>query len=570
MNSSDRPSIIKPWMAYYPEFMRKIQIPRCKISEYIAKHRRDVEKTAVSYYGSSFSFCELMDLTKAVKQSLLRYGVRPDDQIVVFMESSPVFLALLFACEDIGASIVCRDGTVPENMLAVHNAKAHLVFVSDTTGRELRSFLSVLSGVTVVCVSACDYVSGMPDYARRGYYSLFEPDVTGEISFSDFLYNGKDTKDVRFFFDDNRPLLRCYTTGTTGMSKQVIHSSHTILGVVAQMSFFTANTDEVMTWLQPVLPPSLVACVVSMQLMPLANDNILILDPFCLPLDVDLSIEYYHPNGIALIPMFVDVLLHSMRMSDDLSFIRTIGAGAEAMNNKQLAAIQEFLVQHGSNAHFSVGYGLSEAGSNLTFPHPTAGVENCCYGMPMPLVRLGIFDEQNQELGYGQVGSICVQTPGMMLSYGGLTYSMNDENTSSTLVEHDDGEVWLHTGDSGMLTEDGAVYVYGRGILPGRDGENLQPLQLENFCCDVSCVNDIFFVVVQDVDSDVYSSYCYVIPSAGFDLVKFEAELHAVLTDSAYPRKIFVIQNRPYFHFKTARKALASDIMQLNLHECEM
>jgi long-chain acyl-CoA synthetase len=50
-------------------------------------------------------------------------------------------------------------------------------------------------------------------------------------------------------------------------------------------------------------------------------------------------------------------------------------------------------------------------------------------------------------------GEICVSGPTVMLGY------MNDpEETSAALRTHDDGLVWLHTGDLGCMDADGFLY----------------------------------------------------------------------------------------------------------------
>lgn len=89
--------------------------------------------------------------------------------------------------------------------------------------------------------------------------------------------------------DINRPLFRAYTSGSTGLSKQVIHSAYTMLGIIYQMSFYGASEEFRPTWLLTNLPPCLVAVVVPMMLSPLASNKLLILDPFCDVNDLDLE-----------------------------------------------------------------------------------------------------------------------------------------------------------------------------------------------------------------------------------------------------------------------------------------
>ena len=46
--------------------------------------------------------------------------------------------------------------------------------------------------------------------------------------------------------------------------------------------------------------------------------------------------------------------------------------------------------------------------------------------------------------------------PSMMLHYSGWR---GEEMTEKTLVEHPDGNTWLHTGDEAYITEQGIVHI---------------------------------------------------------------------------------------------------------------
>ena len=120
-----------------------------------------------------------------------------------------------------------------------------------------------------------------------------------------------------------------YTSGSTGPSKQVIHSAHSIIGVLAQMNFYGASDKFRPTWLLTILPPALIAVVVSMMLLPLAGGMLLILDPFVDVYDVDLEMMRYRPNNWPLIPMFVEVIRRSKRLPADydMSHMLAIGVG---------------------------------------------------------------------------------------------------------------------------------------------------------------------------------------------------------------------------------------------------
>lgn len=62
-----------------------------------------------------------------------------------------------------------------------------------------------------------------------------------------------------------------------------------------------------------------------------------------------------------------------------------------------------------------------------------------------------------------------------------LEYVDNPEETHNTLRRHEDGRIWLHTGDLGKMDEDGFVYFSQRiKRMIITSGYNVYPGQLEN------------------------------------------------------------------------------------------
>jgi long-chain acyl-CoA synthetase len=62
-----------------------------------------------------------------------------------------------------------------------------------------------------------------------------------------------------------------------------------------------------------------------------------------------------------------------------------------------------------------------------------------------------------------------------------MGYMDNPEETAQTLRTHEDGRIWLHTGDLGHMDEDGFVYFRQRlKRMIISSGYNVYPSQLEN------------------------------------------------------------------------------------------
>ena len=372
-----KPSIDRPWMKFYPDVLRGIQVPACTVEQYLSVRAADPNVIAMHYYGVDITWGTVFRKVDATARALQVLGVKQGDQIPVFLRSVPEFIYLLLAAERIGASLLCRDNTLEENIEAVQKANAKVIFVHDFFSKaEIEAYREQTNVNTYVIVPALESGdrAAMPVYLQHSLDALY-PDVPARGSdtmmWADFCNMGQRFRGfVPAPVNIDRPLLRAYTSGSTGPSKQVIHSAHSIIGVLAQMNFYGASDKFRPTWLLTILPPALIAVVVSMMLLPLAGGMLLILDPFVDVYDVDLEMMRYRPNNWPLIPMFVEVIRRSKRLPADydMSHLLAIGAGCEAFNNKQLRNIEEFLKQHNCNLRFTAGYGSSEAGSNATLP----------------------------------------------------------------------------------------------------------------------------------------------------------------------------------------------------------
>ena len=66
-------------------------------------------------------------------------------------------------------------------------------------------------------------------------------------------------------------------------------------------------------------------------------------------------------------------------------------------------------------------------------------------------------DGTEKEVPYGTPGEIVIHGPTVMNGY-----IRNRKETHQTLRKHRDGRIWLHTGDQGIMDEDGFVYFKGR------------------------------------------------------------------------------------------------------------
>ncbi len=142
------------------------------------------------------------------------------------------------------------------------------------------------------------------------------------------------------------------------------------------------------------------------------------------------------------------------------------------------------------NQLYDTNYGLSESiGPGCVH----LGVENIhkvgAIGIPGYNWEIMIVDEFRNQVAQGQVGELAVKGPGVMKCY------YNDSEATKAVLN--DG--WLYTGDMARMDEEGFVYLVDRKkdvIISG--GENLYPVQIEDFLRANSAIKDVAVIGLPD------------------------------------------------------------------------
>ncbi|MCG8530571.1 MAG: AMP-binding protein, partial [Desulfovibrionales bacterium] len=142
-----------------------------------------------------------------------------------------------------------------------------------------------------------------------------------------------------------------------------------------------------------------------------------------------------------------------------------------------------------SGAQFWTMYGQTETSGLITFSPQDDRPGSA--GKLSPLARIQIGDDQDHPLPSGEIGEILVRGPLVFQGYWG-TPSLN---------EHTRRNRWHHTGDLGMMDEDGFLFFKGRKaekelIKPG--GESVFPAEVENALIQHEAVREVCVFGVPD------------------------------------------------------------------------
>ncbi len=170
----------------------------------------------------------------------------------------------------------------------------------------------------------------------------------------------------------------------------------------------------------------------------------------------------------------------------DLSAWRLMHIGAQPVPQSLIKRWLEYF----PNQQYDTNYGLSES----TGPGAVhLGVENVhkvgAIGIPGYGWEVKIVSPNGEQVKNGDVGELCLKGPGVM-----TCYYRDAAATADTLR---DG--WLYTGDMAMQDSEGFIYLVDRKkdvIITG--GENLYPVQIENFLSAHPKIKDVAVIGLPD------------------------------------------------------------------------
>ena len=216
------------------------------------------------------------------------------------------------------------------------------------------------------------------------------------------------------------------------------------------------------------------------------------------------------------VPSFIERLTYSKKLHDkDLRFLKTVNVGGDKMNPKKEVAVNEFLEAHGADCVVTKGYGLTETSANAVCPRSKECNKVGSVGIPNARNNIKIVDtETGQELGYNEIGEICLAGPSLIRGY------LDNEEEDRIAFRIENGVRWLHTGDSGRVDEDGVLFFDDRikRMIVRFDGFKVYPSKIESVITGLPGVEECCVVAVDDVShTQGQLPFAYVVQSAETD-----------------------------------------------------
>ncbi len=450
---------------------------------------------AFDFMGKKTTYRDFEKQVNDCAKALCAQGVKPGQRVTICMPNCPQTVVMFYAVNSIGAiaNMIHPLSSEKEIEFYINHSKSVLALTVDMFYSKFEAIKDDIKLDTLVITSIKDALS----VPMKLGYSLTEgrkiaklPKDAPIVKWNDFIKKGKSyTGKYIAKVNKDDPAVILYSGGTTGTTKGILLSHFNFSALTAQL-FETnpmAQAGDKMLAVMPMFHGFGLGVTIHAML---ANGGRCILVPRFTPETYAKDIVKHRCNFIAGVPTLYEALLRQPSMDGaDLSCLKGVFSGGDSLSVELKKRFDKWLADHGATIKVREGYGTTECvtASCLT---PMHLYKEGSIGQPFPDTYYKIVDVgTNIEVPYGQEGEICISGPSVMLGY-----LDQPEETANTLRKHGDGRIWLHTGDLGIMDEEGFIYFKQRiKRMIITSGYNVYPSQLENIldgfeAVQMSCV----------------------------------------------------------------------------------
>ncbi len=486
-----------PWLAGYGDVPCCLDYPDYSMYNAVLRSAmRDGGWPALSYMGKNYSFDTLIKRIDRVAAGFAAMGVKRGDIVTVCMPNVPQAIYCLYALNhiDATASMIHPLSAVGEIVYYLKEVKSNYVMTLDQFYGKMVDVQKQYPLCGIVITGAADELG----FVKRVGYAVTEgrkyrlpKSAPNVIMWADFLKGGDAVKLEKHIVecgaDDVAVIL--FSGGTTGVTKGIMLSNlnFNALGLQTQAMCNKEVYHSKMLAAMPVFHGfGLGVCIHTLMI---CGGTAILVPRFNVKQYAEL-IKKTRPNYIAGVPTLFEAITRNPYLDGvDLSCLRGVFSGGDSLSIELKKRFDKYLEEHGATIHVREGYGTTECvtASCLT---PYNAEREGSIGLPYPDTYYAICGVgTTDELPYGTEGEICLSGPSVMLGY----VNHPDEN-AKTLRIHSDGRTWLHTGDLGVMDEDGFIYFKQRlKRMIITCGYNVYPSQLENIldgheAVQMSCV----------------------------------------------------------------------------------
>lgn len=472
-----------PWIGSYGDLPFHLKYSEKSMSGTVLETAaREKDFPALSFMGRKISYTEMAEHIDNVAKSFHNLGVRPGQRVMVCLPNIPQAIYCLYGLNRIGAiaAMVHPLSAIGELVYFLNEAECDIAVTLD---QFYEKFQQVIAKRPLRKLIVARISEELPLLKSIGYKLLSErkfPTVKSEgnvLLWKDFLKTGELSAE-KYAVDKNptEEAVVLFSGGTTGINKGIMLSDLSFNAMALQTATMS-HEDVRHTKMLAAMPVfhgfGLGVCIHTMMV---AGGTAILVPRFNVK-SYAMLIKRNRPNFIAGVPTLYEAITRGNYLDGvDLSCLKGVFSGGDSLTIELKKKFDTFLTSHNASIRVREGYGTTECvtASCLT---PWDREKEGSIGIPYPDTYYKICEVgTDDEVPYGTEGEICISGPSLMLGY-----INHPEENEQTLRKHKDGRVWLHTGDVGLMDEEGFIYFKQRiKRMIVSSGYNVYPSQIEN------------------------------------------------------------------------------------------
>lgn len=513
-------SLDKPWLRYYDEEAFDKELPRMTAYDYLYENNKN--RMAYSYalnFHGRITYLKFFEKIKEAEKAFIKEGIKRGDYVTFCAPTLPETIYAFYALNKIGA--VCNFVDLRMNKERI------LKYINDTNSKLVVSFNGVSEKVYSVLKDSCAEklidIDGVDllDPKIKTLYRLkesknrFKCNKKDAITWDKFIKKGKVLSDEEVesiyieekvkFKDDydnmmaNAPAAIVYTGGTTGEPKGAILTNNCLNTPAFQ--YGTADiprefNDRFLEFMPPFIAYGLVNGIHFP--MTLGMENVLV--PKFDPEEFSTILEEFKTPHFVGIPIYFKKLMEDPKTENlDLSFITNAGCGGDTVPESLEVEFNEFLEKHNCKHKMRKGLGMTENAAMSIYDVNDRTIKVGKVGIPMQKMKVGVFDDEGNELGYDTMGELWINSPAIIEGY------LNNPDETNTAIVTINGERWIKTKDIVEIDKDGNVKFVGRkkAMIVRPDGHNVWPDEIRNNLLWCPIIKDVCVVGVKSKHNEI-------------------------------------------------------------------